>query len=70
MPLSIWEQGENRVEEYVNNELSDYDEDEYDHLEFAYTGDDEDFEFEDDIERLMSEAQAMIEARDAEDEEE
>lgn len=70
VPLSIWEQGQNRVEEYVDNELSGYDEDEYDHLEFAYTGDDEDFEFEDDIERLMAQAQEMIEARDAEDEEE
>jgi len=70
VPLSIWEQGEGYVEEYVTNELSGYEEDESDYLEFAYTGDDEDFEWEDDISRLMTEAEEMIEERDAEDEEE
>ena len=69
VPLSVWEQGKDEVEEYVRNEIEDLteDEDDYDY-EFDYSGNDTDFSIENDLDTLMEEAEGLIADRDAEDE--
>ena len=71
VPLSVWEAGKDAVEEYVQDEISTLEEDEDCHsLEFSESGDDTDFEINDDLNDLMEQAEQMIRQRDGEDEDE
>ena len=66
VPLSVWEQGVEDVEEYVRDKIERLDENsEYSDYEYNDQGD-SDFEIEDDLDDLMEEAQTLIRQRDGE----
>jgi hypothetical protein len=71
VPLSVWEEGKDAVEEYVQDEISTLEEDEDCHsLEFSESGDDTEFEIKDDLDELMERAEQMIAERDGDNEDE
>ena len=69
VPLSVWEQGKDEVEDYVRSEIEDLSYDESDHDEFDSSGDDTDFSIENDLDTLMEEAEALIRQRDGDEDE-
>jgi hypothetical protein len=70
VPLSVWEQGRDRVRDFVANIISDLEEDEDDDYEFQRTSDDTSFSIESNLRSLMEQAEEMIAERDDEDEDE
>jgi hypothetical protein len=65
VPLSVWEDGETAVKEYVRDDIEECDMD-YGDTEYGDTRTDN-FEIEDDLDDLMAEAETMIQARDGEE---
>ena len=69
VPLSVWEQGLDEVREYVQNAISELEEDEhydYDFDETCYGG----YTIHSNLRSLMATAEEMIRQRDGEDEDE
>lgn len=70
VPLSVWEQGLNDVQDYVQSEISELEEDEDGDLDFESSGGDVTFFIEDDLDALMEEAETLIANRDRDEDEE
>lgn len=67
VPLSVWEQGLNDVQDYVQSEISELDECESDDLDFESSGNDGNLSIENDLDALMEEAETLIANRDRDD---
>ena len=67
VPLSVWERGTEEVEDYVRMRIEDLDESSDGEYEYNGSGDDDNFEIEDDLDDLMEDAEALIRQRDGEE---